>query len=208
MLLVGPLATFFALRGVGVAFAPVLLKRAPIVLALISPLIRHLVLVSPALDVVTFYVVAMCGLFFADPFGYLVGREYGDDAIRWIERQSGSAGRFVRVVERLFARAGVVVLFLAPGPIVCLLAGAARMRVSVWLTVNLLGTFTGVTLIRLFGDRFAATIDRIVRFVEANVLVLTIVSVAFVVVSMAMRRRRARAALATQGEDDVVDGRS
>jgi membrane protein DedA with SNARE-associated domain len=191
-LLVGPLVLLFAARGIGVALAPALLERAPVALFLMAPLGRHLVLISPGLDTVSFVVLGMVGYFIMDPFTYMLGREYGQNAVTWVEQRSGIAGGWVRWVDRLFRRAAPIVLFVSPGPFINLLAGAAKMRVSLWLTLNLAGTFAAVLIARFFSKALADAIGAIREFVEANVAALTLVSVAVVIVSTVFRRRLMR----------------
>ena len=203
-LLVAPLGFFLVLRTIGVALAPTLVKSSPIVLIVMAPLFRHLVLVSNSIDTATFFAVSIVSLFLVDPFGYMIGREYGEDALAWVERRSGRAGRLLRWGERLFERAGPVVLFFAPGPVVCMLAGAARMRVPVWAAINLTGTFCAVLVVRIFGEAYATWIEAILSFIEANVVLLTVVSIVFVVISTLLRRRQLKAAESREAADDVV----
>jgi membrane protein DedA with SNARE-associated domain len=191
-LLVGPLVLLFALRGIGIALAPALLERAPVALFLMAPLGRHLVLISPVLDSATFVILGMVGYFTMDPFTYMLGREYGQDAVSWIERRSGIASRWVRWIDRMFRRAAPVVLFVSPGPFVNLLAGAAKMRVAPWLALNLSGTLVAVMIARYFSEALAGAITAVREFVEANVAALTLISIAVVVLSTVLRRRRAR----------------
>jgi membrane protein DedA with SNARE-associated domain len=176
--------------GVGVALAPVLLERQPVLLFLLAPLGRHLLLVSPALDSLTFVVVGVVGYFVVDPFMYLVGRRYGDASLIWLERRSGLMGRGARWLERLFQRAALPVLFVWPGPLVNLLAGAAAMRLPVWLGVNLAGTLASVLVARAFGEALGPAIHAVRAFVEDHVLVFTLLSIAAVVISVILRRRR------------------
>jgi membrane protein DedA with SNARE-associated domain len=205
-LLVGPLVLTFAATSIGVAFAPALLERAPVALILLAPLIRHLVLASPALDAPTFYVVGLVGFFLVDPFAYLLGREYGSGAVEWVIRRAGAAAGWIRWVERMFRRAAPLVLLVSPGPFVNLLAGASGMRVPAWLCLNLGGTLGLLVLVRLFGEALAGPIGVVRAFVEANVLALTVGSVVLVAGGTLLRRRRMRRLLReTQRADSVVD---
>jgi len=203
-LLLAPVIVLFVLRAIGVALAPALLERAPILLFLMAPLGRHLVLISPDLDLPSFIAVGMIGYFLVDPFTYLLGREYGQAAVDWVEQRSGVAGRWVRWVDRLFRRAAPVVLFITPGPFVNLLAGVAKMRVPIWLALNLAGTFMAVMVVRYFGAVLETWINAVRAFVDANVAELTIASVTIVVISMLLRRRRVRR-LAAEAEPVEVE---
>jgi membrane protein DedA with SNARE-associated domain len=192
VLLLAPVVLYMVAMGVGVALAPVLLERQPVLLFLLAPLGRHLLLVSPALDSMTFVLVGVIGYFLVDPFMYIVGRRYGDASLVWIERRSGMMGRGARWLERLFRRAALPVLFVWPGPLVNLLAGASVMRVPVWLVINLAGTLTSVLLARWFGEALGPLIQVVRQFVEEHVVALTVLSVAAVVTSVIVRRRRMR----------------
>ncbi|HEY6561778.1 MAG TPA: hypothetical protein VI072_31125 [Polyangiaceae bacterium] len=205
VLLLAPVVLYMVAMGVGVALAPVLLERQPVLLFLLAPLGRHLLLVSPALDSMTFVLVGVIGYFLVDPFMYIVGRRYGDASLVWIERRSGMMGRGARWLERLFRRAALPVLFVWPGPLVNLLAGASVMRVPVWLVINLAGTLTSVLLARWFGEALGPLIQVVRQFVEEHVVALTVLSVAAVVTSVIVRRRRVRK-LVNAERDSVVRG--
>jgi len=205
-ILLAPVILTFVATSVGVAFAPALLDRAPIALILLAPLIRHLVLVSPALDAPTFYAVGLVGFFLVDPFAYLLGREYGTAAVDWIIRHSGGARGWIRWVDRLFRRAAPLVLVVSPGPFVNLLAGASGMGVPLWLALNIGGTLGLLILVRTFGEALAEPIGVVRAFIEANVLALTLGSVVLVAVATVLRRRRMRRLTReSQRADSVVD---
>lgn len=201
--LVAPVAIVFAAGLIGTAFAPALLGRAPLVLVAMSPLYRHLALASTSIDAAPFVLVAVARLFVTDPFLYAIGRQYGDEAIDWVEVRSGRAARIVRTVKRAFARAEYLVLFVSPGPLVCMLAGASRMPVARFVVVNLAGTIAAVLLIRSFGVAFATALDAVRAFIAANIVALTALSVALVTVSVITRRRRyLRRSRAAQAQPD------
>lgn len=202
-LLVTPLALWFVAFSVAVAFAPALVDRSPEALVLLAPLTRHLLLVSPALDSTHFFVLGMLGCTLPDPFCYALGRNFGQDAIRWIEMRS--FGRLIRWTERAFRRAAPVVLFLAPGPFVNLLAGATGMRVHAWAALNLAGTITMLVVIRLSGAALSEPIASAREFIETNVLLLTIVSAAAVTLGALVRHRRIRIARRAERADSFVE---
>lgn len=190
LLLLAPVVVLFSAGLIGTAFAPALLVREPMLLIAMSPLFRHLVLASGSVELLPFVAIAVARLFVTDPFLYVIGREYGPEAVEWVEARSGGARRIVRAVKRAFARAGLLVLFVSPGPLVCLLAGAARMPILPFVAVNLLGTAAAVLLIRSFGVAFATKLTLVREFVAANIVVLTVISVALVFASVVVKRRR------------------
>jgi membrane protein DedA with SNARE-associated domain len=199
---------FFAAGLVATAFAPALLVHAPLVLIGASPLLRHLALASPSVELVPFVAVAMAGLFATDPLLYVVGRDYGPEALTWVEERSSGARRLVGVLRRAFARAGLLVVFAFPGPIVCLLAGTARVPMRTFAAVNLLGTLVTVLLVRSIGVAFADQIEHVREFVGAHLVPLTLVSVVLVAASVALRRRRrALRARAARAPSRALGGR-
>lgn len=192
VLLLVPVVGTSILSLVGTALAPALIVESPLGLVALNAQFRHLILATNSVDALPFFAVALGRLFLADPFYYLLGRLYGEDAVQWIERKSGDAGAVVRWGERMFARFGLLLLLVAPINLVCVLAGAARVRPVPFAIVNLLGTFGGLVLVRLFGAALADPIEVVIGFVADNVLVLTIASIVIVIVSTIVRRRRQR----------------
>ncbi len=202
MLLLAPVGAFFVLHVIGSAFSPTLLVREPLLLVGMSPLWRHMVLASPSLDALPFYLVAIGRLFAIDPFMYQVGREFGQDAVEWMKRRAGKRlGRLVDWGEKVFGRWAIPTLFFAPGAFVCLLAGVSKMNRVLFVVVNLAGTFMWVSIVRVFGSQFEGPITVVRVFIEANLLLLTGASVVIVVVSTWLQRRKMRLA-----ENRAADG--
>ena len=189
-LLIAALGSFFALAMLGTAFAPKLLVEHPLLLVALNPVLRHLVLASNQIDALPFVLVGLLRLLGPDPFHYLLGRWYGDVAVEWIERRSPRSARAARFAERAFARAGLVLLFVSPEGIINVLAGAARVRPAVFLTLNVAGTLCMLMLVRAFGARYDAALGALLAFIQANVIGLTAASVIAVGVGVLLRRRR------------------
>ena len=191
--LLAPLGGFFVAALIGTALSPTLLIANPTALIALNPVPRHLVLTVNLIDPITFYAVAAARLFGPDPFHYLLGRLYGDQALVWVERRSARTGRLVRRLERWFERFGLLFLLVAPAGVVCLLAGAARVRPVTFVALNLAGTLAGLTLVRVLGERFAPAIESAIAFVQANVVALTVATVLLVAFSAWRQQRRERA---------------
>jgi membrane protein DedA with SNARE-associated domain len=177
---------------VGTAFAPLLLVKAPLLLVVLAPDGRHVALVAGRVDpwllvgvtVVrrTFYSVGVFGL----------GAAYGDLAVNWIETRARSLGKALRTLERVFARVGAVLLLALPFLSVCVLAGAARTRVRVFLPALVVGhTIWSSTTIWL-GTRFAAQTQAVVDFFAERLLQTTLVCVVLVAGYQWFTRRRQR----------------
>jgi membrane protein DedA with SNARE-associated domain len=167
---------------VGDALAPTLVDTRPLLLLLLNPRIRNLVLITNQLDTVTYYVAGAGRLIVSDPLFYLVGFFYGDAAVRWTEHRAPTYGDLFRRLERFFGRASYPMVAIAPNSYVCLLAGAARMPLGAFFSLNIVGTFVRLYLIRRFGVAFENPIDWVLEFIgryRIPLLVLSVVLVAF-----------------------------
>jgi membrane protein DedA with SNARE-associated domain len=184
---------------IGTAFSPYLLSRHPLSLIALSPVFRHLVVVAPRVDVSAFFAVAMPRHFLPDPFFFMLGREYGHVAIEWAEGNSPTTGKWVRGLERLFARVGPVALLVSPDVTVSTLAGVAKVPFPIFVAFNLAGTVVTTFVARWFGDAFERQIDTRVRFFEAHLIAVTCASVALVMLIHWYSRRGAPAVAKDEG---------
>src|SRR5205823_9672696 len=80
-----------------------------------------------------------------------------------------------------FRRFSALMVFLFPGALVCVLAGASRMRVRTFFVLNLAGTVAVVLLLRAFAHTVQGPIEAVQRFNDRNVKWLTAVLVVSVV---------------------------
>lgn len=170
---VGPIILLLIASNVGNAIAPGLLpvpgeperSSNPLLLLALTPQIRNQIGVVNYLDIWVFVLVGSLRLLAADPFFFLLGRWYGDSAIHWMERRSKGAGDMLREVERLFSKAGYVLVFIAPNNLICLLAGASRMRPAIFWALNITGTVGRLLLIIVAGDMLEDQIDAVLGFI-------------------------------------------
>ncbi len=148
------------------ALAPTLLVKAPLLLVALSPLLRHLLLTSSSVPTVPFVVTGMISMLVVDPFMYLVGRDYGREALDWLYLRMGKGARSLKKIERWFQKAGPWVVFALPtNSFVCALAGVERMRLRRFIGANLAGTLTTLLTIRYFGEQLKEPIDRLLAFI-------------------------------------------
>ena len=188
----------------GNALAPTLLVSHPLLLLALNATTRHLVLTSTSVDLVPYLVVGLGRRLLEDPLLFLLGRWYGDNAIAWVDDKVGG-GRVLRALQRNFHWVGWLLVAVAPGGVVCVLAGASRMPTVVFLVLNVAGTIATIVALRRFGGAFAGPIDALVTFVGDNVVVLTTASVGLSIAYVVRRRRArtggARATLPRCGDD-------
>jgi membrane protein DedA with SNARE-associated domain len=169
---------------------PSLVDTHPLLLLTLSAQNRYLALTTNNLDAWSYYLVGTLRLLAPDPLFYLLGLWYGVRAIEWMERRAPSVGASLRWVEKGFARARYVIVFVAPNNPVSLLAGAAAMPPAIFAVLNITGTITRLVLIRLLGNAFANPIDGFLGFVREYRWYVVGASVVFALLSNLSDRRR------------------
>jgi membrane protein DedA with SNARE-associated domain len=178
---------------VGTALSPYLLVRHPVWLVALAPEWRHIALAAtkaPALPIVGVAsirkVLGLCG-------SYGLGVLYGDATVRWTERRFPKLGRFVRSVERLFARVGLVLLIVAPTHTLSILSGASGKRLTAFLVPTALGQVFWSYLTYRFGAAVSDWTTPFVDFVGRHLLVSTLVTAGAVsIYALVSRLRRKR----------------
>jgi len=195
-LIVGPILAVVVIGTLGNMFHPSLLKSHPLLLVAMEPRNRYLLLVADRVSFVPFLLVATIRRLVSDPLFYLLGYLYGENGVRWIERKMGEgSGPLVRGAERGFAKAAPVMVFVFPGAIVCVLAGATGMSPILFLALNVAGTVTVVSLLYRFAGFFEGPLGAVNRFYAHNNRTLTIISVVSTVLWLVMQRRQGKSEL-------------
>lgn len=151
---VGLLIVFVVASNLGNLFLSVLVTERPLLFIGLNASNRNLALAAGELDAVSFYVVGFLRLVGPDPLFFLLGRWYGDAAIRWMERRAPSYGEMLRMLESGFDRARLLVVAIAPNNPVCLFAGAAGMTWGAFMLANVVGTIVRLVLVRMFSSVF------------------------------------------------------
>jgi membrane protein DedA with SNARE-associated domain len=197
--LVGAAAAVGIANAVGIAFAPSLLKHSPLLLIALSPLGRHLVLAATVTPQVPFVLVGTARRMLVAAIAYALGRAYGGNGIAWVKARYPKLEGALVLLERLFARAGLLLVLFSPNPMVCALAGATGVRAWVALPLAAAG-HTGWMLFNYkLGEVFAVWLAPITAFISAYTLPLTLASIALVLVYQGLRRRRRRRAMHETG---------
>lgn len=213
VLIVGPILAVVVVGTLGNMFHPALLRDHPLWLVAMEPRNRFLLLVAGRVDFVPFLVVATLRRLSSDPLFFLLGALYGDAGVRWVEHRMGDNAGILRTIERAFARAAPVMVFLFPGAVVCVLAGATGMRPVLFVALNLAGTVVAVTAVYRFAEVFDGPLGSVNRFYGENTRLLTALSIMAVVAWFWLQRRRGTSELQTisaiehELEAEAGDGR-
>lgn len=158
-LLVAPVIFLVICSNVANVMWPTLQETNPLLLIALSSINRYLILVSDQLDPLSYYAVGTLRLLVSDPLFFLLGYWYGDRALAWMDTKAPTYGPMLRQFQGLFGKAAWPLVLIAPNNFICLFAGAAGMRISVFFAVNIVGTVTRLYLIRRLGEAFSSPID-------------------------------------------------
>lgn len=190
MLLVAPIVVLTTLGTIATALTPTLAANHPLLLIAMDSRNRMLVL-AREVDLLPFMVVGVLRRSLSDPLFYLLGRYYGEGAIRWLEKKGGGGG-LVTLTEKIFKRAGYPMVFAFPGAIVCALAGTTGMSPVGFLIANLAGTLTSVIAVRIFSDAISSPVEALLGFFERNMVATTAVSIGLVLLSLVLNRAQGK----------------
>ena len=184
ILLVTPIVVITCMGLIATAFTPYLAAHHPLLLIALDARNRFLVL-AREVDLLPFVLVAILRRSFSDPLFYLLGRFYGEGALRWLEKKGGG-GPLVVYAEKFFKKAAYPMVFAFPGAIVCALAGQTGMSPVGFMLTNLAGTLTAVLAVRRFSDAVSSPVESLLGFFERNIVVTTSITVALVVLSLVL----------------------
>lgn len=191
-LVIGTLVAFVIASNLGNAFLSVLVNDRPLLFISLNAQNRNLALASNLLDPWSFYIVGFLRLFAPDPLFFLLGRWYGDGAIRWMERKAPTYGELLRQLEQWFDKARIPIVAFAPNNPICLFAGAAGMSWAAFLAANAVGTAVRLVLIRVFSEWFDGPLGSLREFIGEYRWPILGVSIVLVALSMLADRRGGR----------------
>ncbi len=175
-----PMVAFTIAVYVGNAFAPSLADDAPIALLVLNPRMRWLFLVSARVDTLWFFLIPLARATAVLSVYFLLGRWFGDRALRWLESKSGNALRPVLWIERKFHQARVPVTFFFPGTVAGMLAGADGMSAPLFFAVALTSIGLRVWAVRSLADAFREPLLEVLDWIGANQIWLTLLSFSLV----------------------------
>lgn len=175
-------------RGVGAAFAPMLLVKAPLLPLILSPAWTNFILVSALVPHAIFVPVAMTATVLQAALGYQVGRMWGNKALLMFERKpDGVLARVRRMVER----AAPLVVFLLPGPLVCTMAGIAGLRPAIFYPVIVVSKAMWITLCLTAGEALGDHIKAAAGVIRDNLLWISVIVACWVIGRYLWRRAQA-----------------
>ncbi len=206
-LVIGTLVAFVVAANLGNLFLSVLVNERPLLFIALNAQNRNLALASGELSTWSFYVVGFLRLVGPDPLFFLLGRWYGDAAIRWMERRAPSYGQLMRQLERGFDKARIPVVAFAPNNPVCLFAGAAGMSWGAFALANVIGTAIRLALIRAFSSAFEGPLGSLKGFIGQYRWPLLGVSFVVVALTMLSDRRGGRDGITdlVQMDEDIAE---
>jgi hypothetical protein len=177
---------------VGTAMSPLLLVKAPLLLVALAPDGRHVALAAGRIDPLLLLGVSVVRRALYSLGVYGLGAAYGDVAVLWIEARARGLGKALRALERVFARVGAALLLALPFLTLCVLAGAARTRLLVFLPALMLGHCLWVSGTIWLGKRFANSSQMLVDFLAERLFESTLVCFALMAGYQVLMRRKRR----------------
>jgi membrane protein DedA with SNARE-associated domain len=198
--LITPIAVMSVAGIVADAIGPTLVTHHPLLQMFLNPRNRYLLLAAPQIDLVPFFVVGFVRLLLTDPLFFLLGRQYGDAALKWADDNAGAMGPLIRRVEGWFGKAGWVIVLIAPSGNMCLLAGSAGMRVKRFWTLNVIGTIGRLSIFWLAGDAFRDQLTGLLDWIQRYQWRLVGLTVAIAIAQTFLGRRRGTIDLPSEAE--------
>jgi membrane protein DedA with SNARE-associated domain len=204
-IIVVPIIVLVAIGTIGNAIHPALLKSHPLLLVAMEPRTRWLLLVANrGVALLPFVVIAVVRRLASDPLFFLLGHLYGDNAVAWTERRFDNNTGIVRRIERLFRRAAPVMVFLFPGPLVCVLAGATGMSIPLFAVCNVVGTFAAVVGYYYLAETIKGPLDAVNRFYSRNFRWLLALSILLTLYWLWDQRRKGRMLSLAETEEELA----
>ena len=169
---------------VGDIIGPRLITTHPLAQIAINPRNRWLLLATPQLGAISFFVVGFLRLVSTDPIAYVLGWQYGDRAVAWAERQMGDDNGMIRKIQGWFGKVAPLVILVMPSFYWCVLAGNARMKPRLFIALNVAGTIGRLVLFRLAGAAFRDELNDLLEVVQRYQWWLVGASFVFIAVSL------------------------
>jgi membrane protein DedA with SNARE-associated domain len=159
-----------------------------IVLLAMNDRLRNYALASPYLDALQFYAVSIVRLVAPYPCFFLLGRWYGDGAVRWMEGRTPRIGSVVRTAERWFAKAPYPLVAFIPINLLCVFAGASEMSLAGFVVAKVLGGLVLLFLARQASELLFTPLTAIGDWITDHRLLVVLVTAAIILLSIRVQR--------------------
>lgn len=169
ILLLTALAAIWGAETLSKASLPLLVRNHPLLLIALDARAHDLLLASPKVGTAEFIMVGLASRFTVHWLYYLLGRWYGDAALRWVARRSRIGSRAADRSERAFRRYAFPAVFLLSNKPVCVLAGTSGMAPVVFVALHLPGTMLRIVVLRVIARSGQSTFRRPGAPVSASV---------------------------------------
>lgn len=166
-----------------------LIPDHPLILLAINDRFRNYPLVVPHTDALAYYVVGTLRLAAPYPLFFLLGRWYGDGAVRWMERGTPALGSLMRFAERCFDKAAVPLVALVHVNMVAVFAGASRMSMRRFLVVKVLGSFVLLAVVRAASTLVEDLMVSVGDWIASHRLFMVVVAAVAIAVTLLLQRR-------------------
>jgi membrane protein DedA with SNARE-associated domain len=195
----------FQISGIIVGFiSPALIKTHPLIVIFFNPINRWLILAVDRVSLPVFFGVSFFRLVLTDPLYFLLGKWYGDGALNWMEEKTGSSG-MIPILKKWFARAGALIVFVAPNGYVCLLAGASGMNLGLFVTLNVTGTILRLILIRKTANIAKPVLGPILRFIHRYQWWFVALSIATFAIQYFSNKKKGKGNVELEGVTTMAD---
>ena len=188
--LVGAGAVLIIANYIGFFGFAALVERHPAVLLALNASNKTLVGVTNQLDAPTYYSIGFLRLSIGDPIFYLLGLLYGNAALRSIERKAGDRTTSIQWLQAAFHKARYPMVLIAPNHVICLLAGATRMAVVAFASLNVIGTAGRLYLARRLGVEFQGPIEATTSYLDRYRWPIVAASLALFALQSKLKKRK------------------
>lgn len=199
-LVVTPIVVMTIAANIAAAFFPALIDNHPLVLVGFDARARNALLVTSEVGLASWFVVCIIRRTFFHPMYFLLGRWYGDRAIAWVNKQSPSMGQLLTQIEAWFPRFGPLIVAFYAVPVVCVLAGASKMRMLPFIAYNIIGNAIALAVLWKLGQEGHRQISAVNGFIKQYTLPLTIASIAVVGVAVLGRSKKGESPIESVGQ--------
>jgi membrane protein DedA with SNARE-associated domain len=179
-----------------------LLDKHPLALIALQARYRYMVVTAPKIDIVPYFLVGLGRLLLSDPVYFLLGWFWGDKAIAYFNNALGKTT--IDNTRRFFLRAAPVMALFFAGPVICVLAGAAKMKPRIFFALNIVGTAIIVVLLRAFSASMNDFIQSFLRFNKRYnkwIILISVGTTLFLFATAGAKQMRAAKSLS----DDMKD---